>query len=218
MQDLPDEALVVRYLNGDASDRQEAFEALFARYQGLVLGYCLRRLRPHRQDAQEAAQDAMRKVFRSLHTYRGRGTFKSWVLSVTANVCKDHWHRLPPARPNYRLDGEEVEDLEALERGLFGEIPDGRDPAAEFDRGQLARRFWGVLSQFRRDHPRELEVLELRWLDELSHAEIAALLGTSPGAARVRYTRACERLRQYPEFQRLLEELCQRPPAKAGGL
>ena len=55
---------------------------------GSSFGVCLR-LVGNRADAEDITQDVMLKVFGKLATFAGRSSFKTWLVRVTRNACKD---------------------------------------------------------------------------------------------------------------------------------
>lgn len=76
-----DQAAVERVLAGDAS----AFEAIVRRWQGplvnLAYRFCWDRGR-----AEEMAQEAFLRVYRSLEKWRGEGAFSTWLFAVATNL------------------------------------------------------------------------------------------------------------------------------------
>lgn len=75
--------LVSRYLKG----HQSAFNELFARYQGMVFGLCLRML-GHRQEAEDATQDTFVRVANSLQHWDHERNFEPWLLTIAGNRCR----------------------------------------------------------------------------------------------------------------------------------
>jgi RNA polymerase sigma-70 factor, ECF subfamily len=167
----PDAVLVAR-----AKADRRAFAALYDRYADPVYRYCWRRL-----GSREAAEDATGLVFvkalTALPAYREDGrSFRSWLFAIAHNVVIDDVRGRRPVRS--LADAAEVIDTAA-------------DPEADALRGEAGRTIRGLLARLPPDQTR---VLELR-LAGLTGAEIAAVLGTSPGAVRVAHHRALVRLR-----------------------
>ena len=79
--DLP--PLVDRCLAGE----QRAMIALVDRYRGQVFGLCYRML-GHRQDAEDAAQEAFVRVLRTLHRWDRERPFEPWLLAIAGNRCR----------------------------------------------------------------------------------------------------------------------------------
>ena len=77
------EALAVAAAAGDA----QALEELLRLIQPDVLRRCARFL-PNRQDAEEAAQDALLQVARRIGTFEGRSRFSTWLYTVVGNSAR----------------------------------------------------------------------------------------------------------------------------------
>ncbi len=79
--DVTDAALVAR---AQAGERQ-AFSTLVRRHQATVYRVCYRIL-GDREDAEDAAQEALLRAYRKLDTFLGQSAFKTWLLRLTVNV------------------------------------------------------------------------------------------------------------------------------------
>lgn len=104
---LPDAALVQRCLTGCPAAARELVE----RFQGDVLALC-RRLLNSEHDAEDVAQEAFVRVFRSLGTWDAARPLRPWVLTIAVNRCRtwigkrakapelaDYLHDAPDRRP-----------------------------------------------------------------------------------------------------------------------
>ncbi|MCH7908955.1 MAG: sigma-70 family RNA polymerase sigma factor [Candidatus Hydrogenedentes bacterium] len=83
-----DSALVARARGGDV----DAFEELVRRYRNEVFAVSYHYLR-NREDAWDNSQEVFLKAHRGLKRFRGESSFKTWVLRITANRCKDHFKK-----------------------------------------------------------------------------------------------------------------------------
>lgn len=79
-----DQLLVLRAQNG----QMEAFEELIRKYERRALTLAFR-LTGNQDDASDALQDALIKVYTHIHSYRGQGPFAAWLFRVTAHACMD---------------------------------------------------------------------------------------------------------------------------------
>src|SRR5215467_1971615 len=68
-----------------------AMEALFCPYERDLYMLC-RGMLGHAQDAEDAAQEALLRAMRTLPSFRGDSSIKTWLLRIGANVCID-WKR-----------------------------------------------------------------------------------------------------------------------------
>ena len=160
------ELLVERARAGDA----EAVGALFRRYGGTLyrLAY---RLLGSREDAEDVVQDVFVGLRVSLSRYESRGAFSAWLRRVAARVALMRL-RADRRRPHPAADPEDARD----------------DP-------DLALRL--TVERALDTLPEPLRaVLVLRMVEGYAHEEIAAALGITVGASKVRLHRATRRLQQ----------------------
>ncbi len=116
-----DAALVDRARAGDTG----AFEELVRRYRNDVFALSYHFLR-NREEAWDASQEVFIKAYHSLGKFRGDASFKTWLLRITANHCKDHFkkRKLDTVSLDERLDadapGLPANPREALESAELG--------------------------------------------------------------------------------------------------
>lgn len=172
---MQEDALVVkRVLSGD----QKAFAVLVDRHQGRVLQVCLGML-GNRADAEDAAQEAFVKAFRSLTSFRGDSAFSTWLVRLAANQCLDVL-RAAARRPTDSWDALLEAEGDSIERWLKADP----DPAAAAEAADLVGRLLALLPEEQRS------VLLLREAEGLSYEEIAAALDCSLDSVKARLRRA----------------------------
>lgn len=88
LADAEDSVLVSMSKSGD----YPAFEELVKRYRNDVFGLSYHYLR-HREDAWDISQEVFIKAHRAIKTFRGDASFKTWLLRITANRCKDFFKK-----------------------------------------------------------------------------------------------------------------------------
>jgi len=142
-------------------------------------------------EAEDAAQDTFIAAARSLPEYRGQASAKTWLFSITINICRS---RLRKRKAQRRL----VQVLGFTQR-LFGP---GDAFEQRVERSDRDRQLW--LAVDRLDEKHRL-VLLLRYVQELSSMEIAQVLGITEGTvhSRLHYARQqlAGQLRRLPEFE-----------------
>ena len=77
-----DESIIARVLEGD----RNAFAGLVERYKDRVFSLAMGIIR-NKERAEELAQDAFLKAFRSLGSFRGDSSFSSWLYRITYNTA-----------------------------------------------------------------------------------------------------------------------------------
>ena len=170
------------YVAGDA----RAFERLFARLAPRVHGFFLRSFRDG-SVADDLMQVTFMKVHRARETYRKDLRVAPWLFAVAARV------RLDELRKRLRLP--EDADEEALARA-DEQAP--RDPPPDTELQDAVRAALDRLPESQR------AVIHLHRYEGLTFPEIARVLGTTPGAIKLRAFRGYETLRK--ELQGVLSE------------
>ena len=135
-------------------------------------------------EAQDAVQDALLSAGRNLQGYRGDGPVEGWVVRMVANAC----HHMRRGRKNNPV----LHDAEAV---LVADHPSPEEAAMT---GQLAEALGGALLEL---DPTNRTIVLLAEGEGWTGPEIAAELGMSAGAVRVRLTRARARLRALMDIQ-----------------
>ena len=79
-----DAALVARAQAGD----MQAFEDLVRQYRNQVYALSFHFVK-NREEAWDISQEVFIKAYRSMNQFRGEASFKSWLLRITSNQCKD---------------------------------------------------------------------------------------------------------------------------------
>ena len=134
------------------------------------------------------AEDLMQTTFLKLHrardSYSADRPLKPWLFTIAAGVRRDELrrrYRLPP-----HVGEIELEQAEALR-------PDDRTPPVESNAKNEIEAVRAAIDGLPES---QRAVLHLHLHEALTFEEIAQVLGTSPGAVRVRASRAYERLRK----------------------
>jgi len=157
------------------------FDALYRRYLAPVYSYAYYELGDH-----HAAEDATERTFLAALTHLGRfeerarpadgegaSTFKVWLFRIARNVVANE-RRTSRRRPSTPLDAAAL-------------ATDPLDVEQNVVRRDEAAAAWRAVGRLPDDRRR---AVVLRFVDELSTAEIAGVLGRSEGAVRVLIHRA----------------------------
>jgi RNA polymerase sigma-70 factor, ECF subfamily len=153
-----------------------------------------RRLRA-RIDPSDVVQDALAEAAQKLSDYARRQPlpFYPWLRRLAwERLVKLHQRHITAAKRSVtREAAPALPDESALELAMLLLAP-GTSPSNQVLRQEMHGRVQAALDQL---GERDREVLVLRYLEQLSTAEVAAVLGITPGAVKVRHLRALERLR-----------------------
>lgn len=184
--------LVARARDGDQVAFEELVQATYADTYTLA-----RRLTGNEEDASDVVQEAYLRAYRGLGRFRGDAQFSTWLYRITANCAATHLGKRSRRRTEALADDDSVVDAH----------PE-RDPAARAEAAVLRDRLEAALEVL---PPKLRAVVVLRDVYDLSHEAIAAELGISESAAKVRLHRARRQLRDRvfpgrPEAMSLLDE------------
>lgn len=166
------EALIQRCLQGD----QLAWDLIVRRYWRKVFNIAYKFVGRHDQ-AEDLAQEVFLKLFRSLGTFDRRANFQTWLISVSRNLCIDHYRRVRKER--------EIIDRDVDADGLSPASSD-EDPLAALeqrDRVALLRQAFAALPESLR------AAVVMRDIQELSYQEIANRLRLPEGTVKSRINR-----------------------------
>ena len=178
--------LVTAARDGDREAFDELVRATYAETYTLAL-----RLMGNEEDARDVVQEAYLRAFRGLKRFRGDAQFSTWMYRITANCASTHLTRRSKHRHDQLLDTDPVVD----ERPSV-------DPQLQNEATALRHRLTAALETL---PPKLRQVVVLRDIYDLPHEAIAAELGISETAAKVRLHRARKKLRE-DLFARRTEE------------
>lgn len=152
--------------------------ALAAREHGAAIGRLCMSMLGSQAEAEEAAQEALIAAYDSMHSYRGDGSVRAWLMGIARRICA--------RRIETRVRREKKLHL-VYDAGSDGELPD-----EVVETRRRAAQLRSALEQMR---PSEREALLLRYGSGLSYREVGQACGIEEAAARKRASRAISRLR-----------------------
>jgi RNA polymerase sigma-70 factor, ECF subfamily len=170
---IPDPALVSAYRAGD----ERAASELIRRH-AQPLARFLYSLGAGQDEVDDLVQETLFRAFRRIESWRGGATFRTWLFTIGSNALRDLYRR------QKQTQVVSLEDYDAQS----GSNPESEYAATETE--QRVRQGIAKLPRLQR------EVFLLRAQGDTGYDEIAAALGTTPGAARVHYHNAVKRLKE----------------------
>ncbi len=177
-QGLSDEELVRQLGAG----RHESLGRLYRRYAPLIFNMAGRSL--DRGAAEEIVQDVFLAVWRNATAFApGRGAFRSWVLQIAHFRILNEFRRRR-CRPQLQPDPDGF---------LLASLADGGPGPEELAwRGSLRPLVESALQELPQPQRR---AVDLAFLQDLSHEEVAAELGIPLGTAKTRIRSGLQRMR-----------------------
>jgi RNA polymerase sigma-70 factor (ECF subfamily) len=172
--ELNDTALVQACLAG----RSEAFAVIVERHRRSVYQLCYRFVSNH-EDASDLAQDVFVRAYRGLHGFRGTSSLATWLYRIGVNVCLNRVSVKAPQTES--IDEQQHVDARA------------ESAPERMLRGERAARVRAAIAQLPR---KQRATLILRIYHEMSHQEIAGVLGSSVGAVKANFFHALGNLKK----------------------
>ena len=106
-----------QYIDNLLAGDQSAFRVLITRYQDMVYTLCKRMMR-QQEDAEEAAQDAFVKAYRSIDRFKGDSKFSTWLYRITYNTCLDRLKKRKRQWQNVSMDAYTLPEVHTLDNAL----------------------------------------------------------------------------------------------------
>jgi RNA polymerase sigma factor (sigma-70 family) len=161
---VEDHELVLRAQAGDAA----AMAQLLARHFDYVQALCRRTLR-NSHDAEDAAQEALFLATRNIATFSGRSAFRTWLHTITRNVCLNSIRANNKRRYDDSLDTEDEEPVSR--RGAF------RDADSVADQLEIEAALAAL--------PKNVhDAVVLRFVHDLEYSQIAEVLDVPLGTVK----------------------------------
>ena len=175
MDSIDDQQYINRVISGDTN----AFAVLADKYKGMVFSLTLKMLKS-REEAEEAAQDAFVKVYRSLAKYKGESKFSTWLYTITYNTCLDRIRKNKRAQPLLAIDDYTEQQITLLDNTL--------DSMEAKERKQMIQDCLALLPG------EDRFLLTLFYFEEQSVKEIAKIMGTNPNHVKIKLYRSRKKL------------------------
>jgi len=177
VQSDPDDDLVTALDTGNYSI---AIEILLMQYGDYIYSYC-RRVLGNAIEAEDVSQTVFAQALQDLKDLSGAHVARLWLRGIARHRCMD---RLRARRRDFQI----------VDNGDLCSLVDCQLAIAHSDRDpRIAKALDECLDCL---DARSRELLVLRYHDELSFDEISKLTSDSPGALRVRLSRALPALRR----------------------
>jgi RNA polymerase sigma-70 factor (ECF subfamily) len=175
MPEESDSALIAR-----AKEDPEAFSLLYERYVNNIYSYIYYRTGNH-HDAEDLVSRTFYRALKHFPRYVDRGApFSAYLYRIAHNIVAN-FHRDRSRRQVVPLN-EMM--LSALKR---------EQPAIAFEEGDARETLLGAIRRLPEDRK---ELLVLKFVDQLTNAEIAKIMGRTEGAIKSLYHRTLVALRQ----------------------
>ncbi|WP_302777344.1 RNA polymerase sigma factor [Porphyromonas uenonis] len=162
--------------------RAVAFTEAVQMYQE-KLYWLIRRIVRQHDDADDVLQETFLKAWQNLGSFRGEAKFYTWIYRIALFEAINYNKKKKRITDNEYAVSEDTSYL--LESAVADTYFDG-------DKGEL------ILQQALETlPPKQRQVFEMRYFDEMPYREMAAITDTSEGALKASYHHAVKKIQQY---------------------
>jgi RNA polymerase sigma-70 factor (ECF subfamily) len=162
--------------------QRDAFTLIVERHRRPVYQLCYRFVGNH-EDASDLSQEVFLRAYRGLKGFKGQSTLATWLYRIGVNTCLNRVSSNLPV----------TEPLDARPHQAVGD-----DPSATLIKDERRARVRAAIARLPR---KQRATLILRAYQELSHREIAEILGSSVGAVKANFFHALGNLKKILEGQ-----------------
>ena len=170
-----DQVYINRILDGDTN----AFGVLVERYKDLIYTLAMRMMK-NREEAEEVAQDAFIKVYKSLNKFKGDSKFSTWIYRVAYNTCLDRLKKNKRAQRTVTIDEYTEHQVKTIDNAL--------DKLEEAEKHETIQECIELLPSD------DSFLLTLYYFEELSLEEIGKIVGLKPNNVKVKLFRSRKKL------------------------
>ena len=176
-----DLSLVRRAKKGD----YKAFDLLVLKYQSRVIATAFKYVK-EKQLAEDIAQEAFIKAYKSINSFREESSFYTWVYRIAVNTAKNFLVSLK------RRDEHVISDL-SKDDSFYPEKLDANSPQDILNANELRDLIFETLSSLGEE---TRTALSLREFDGLSYEQIAEIVNCPVGTVRSRIFRGREMIEE----------------------
>jgi RNA polymerase sigma-70 factor (ECF subfamily) len=174
LADLDERSLVEACLDG----RSGAFDLIVERHRRSVYLLCYRFVANH-EDASDLSQEVFLRAYRGLRSFRGQSSIGTWLYRIGVNVCLNRVSAK-------KLQSESIDDRQFVDE----QAESAPERLLKHERSARVR---AAIAQLPR---KQRATLVLRMYREMSHQQIADVLGSSVGAVKANFFHALGNLKK----------------------
>lgn len=159
-------------IEGCKRQDRKSQQIVYEQYGRVMYGICLR-YSSDAESAQDLLHDGFMKVFSSIGSFEGKGSFEGWMKRIFVNLALENIRK-------DKLKKQFTEDIENLPENIPEEDDANVESLSEAE----------LLNMIRELPPGYRSVFNLYAIENYSHKEISEALGIAEGTSRSQYIRA----------------------------
>lgn len=181
---MNDEEQLIQLLS-DPSTREQAFGTLIQKFQE-QLYWQVRHMVLDHDDTDDILQNVFIKAWQGIDNFRGDSHLSTWLYRIASNECLNFLQRKKPNRISLCTDDDDSANraMDLLES----------DPYFDGDETEIQLQM-AIQSL----PPKQREVFNLKYFQEMKYEEMSEILGTSVGALKASYHHAVRKITAYFE-------------------
>lgn len=166
----------IYYIEKVISGQTNYFSYIVEKYQNIVFSIALKVL-GNREDAEEMAQESFIKAYKSLHTFKGKAKFSTWLYRITYNNCISEVRK----KKQHFMSTDDVQIKDETEEMNLDGIPEEN----------RAKYIQAALKKLPED---EYTLVMLYYFEDQSIEEVSSVAGLSQSNTKVKLHRARKKL------------------------
>lgn len=167
-------------LLSEQATSEQGFRLLLTAYQEKLYWHIRRMVHQH-EDANDILQNCFVKIYRSIHQFEGKSKLYTWLYRIATNESITFLNK-QKQKSTASLDSEENHFSNQLKADPY------------FDGDEIQRQLKAAVNRL---PEKQQMVFNLRYYDEMSYADISAMLGTSQGALKASFHHAVKKIEAF---------------------
>lgn len=165
-----------------AATDEQAFEELYNAYLDQIYGFVMKRV-GHTQTCEDIVSDVFRKVFTNLEAFdQSKASFRTWIYRIANNTIIDHYRvNRNPSKPPV-VDIDEMIDL----------ATDAQTPEEVYLTAEQQEFIHACIDELPEKYQK---IVQLKYLEEMPHEEIAEIMEMSVNNVSVTAHRAVKKMK-----------------------
>lgn len=178
---MDEKELLESFKHGSSYERDKAFNKIVSLHRERLYGV-IRSFTNDHDDTDDLLQETFVKAYENLENFRAESSLYTWLCRIAINQSISFQRK------------KKLRNFVALENLPIPLISKQSDPEAKMQEKELKNMIQKAVNQL---SEKQKVVFNLRFYDELSHAEIAEITGNSVGTIKANFFHALQKIKIY---------------------